>query len=124
MKKCLIPKLCQEGYEYQKPHIHCNGIINEAAKDKSKNLDIQIVDYKQCFGSMWLDEVINDLYETGIKDDNLNLLYRANEKDRVTVKTPVGETKEIYLKKSFYKERLLVVLSAVSRLILLDWNVW
>ena len=57
-----------------------NGVINEALNDKTKILDIQIVDYKQCFDSMWLDEVINDLYETGVKDDNLVLLYKANEK--------------------------------------------
>ena len=31
-----------------------NGIITEALKQK-KNIDIEILDYKQCFDSMWLD---------------------------------------------------------------------
>ena len=76
-----------------------NGVINEALNDKTKDVDIQIVDYKQCFDSMWLEEVINDMYETGVKDDNLVLLYKANEKNKVTIKTPGGETEEISLEK-------------------------
>ena len=31
-----------------------NGVINEVIQDKTKAIDIQIVDYKQCFDSMWL----------------------------------------------------------------------
>ena len=48
---------------------------------------------------MWLEEVINDMYETGVKDDNLVLLYKANEKNKVTIQTPGGETEEISLEK-------------------------
>ena len=40
-----------------------NGIINEAIK--------QILDYRQCFDSMWLEESINDLYDSGVKNSNL-----------------------------------------------------
>ena len=31
------------------------GVVNEAVHDKFKAIDIQIVDYKQCSDSMWLD---------------------------------------------------------------------
>ena len=64
-----------------------NGIINEAIKNK-KDIDIQILDYRQCFDGMWLDECINDLYEAGITDDSLALIYEANKNNQVAVKTP------------------------------------
>ena len=69
-----------------------NGIINEAVKDKSKNIDIQIMDYRQCFDSMWLKECINDLYNAGVTDDALALIYEANKNNKVAVNTPAGLT--------------------------------
>ena len=52
-----------------------NGIINEVLKDKSRSIDIQIMDYRQCFDSMWLKECINDLYNAGVTDDSLALIF-------------------------------------------------
>ena len=75
-----------------------NGIINEAIRNK-KEIDIQIMDYKQCFDSMWMEETINDMFEAGIKDDNLVLLYKANENNKVKIKTPCGNSEQILLKK-------------------------
>ena len=69
-----------------------NGIINEALKKKEKPIDIVIVDYKQCFDSLWLEECINDLFEAGITDDKLALIYNLNSVNQVTVKTPFGLT--------------------------------
>ena len=54
-----------------------NGIINESIRMK-KEIDIEILDYKQCFDSMWLEETVNDLFETGLKNDNLNMIYKMN----------------------------------------------
>ena len=54
------------------------GIINEAVRNKSKNIDMQIMDYSQCFDSMWLKECINDLYNAGVTDDALAIIYEAN----------------------------------------------
>ena len=48
-----------------------NGIINEAIKKKDKTIDLVMVDYKQCFNSLWLEECINDLFGAGIMDENL-----------------------------------------------------
>ena len=76
-----------------------NGVINEVVQDKSKSLDIQILDYKQCFDSMWLEDTINDLYEAGVTDDNLALIYKSNENNRVAVKTPCGMTERTELKR-------------------------
>ena len=72
-----------------------NGIINDALNSKDKCIDLIIVDYKQCFDSMWLDECMNDLFKAGVQDDHLALLYKANSINQVSVKTPFGnnETK-------------------------------
>ena len=53
---------------------------------------IWILDYKKCFDSIWLEETLNDLYQGGLVDDNLALLYEANKKVKVAVKTPHGLT--------------------------------
>ena len=76
-----------------------NGIINDAINSKEKCLDILIVDYKQCFDSMWLDECVNDLFKAGVQDDHLAVLYEANSKNQVAVKTPFGKTERRMVEK-------------------------
>ena len=46
---------------------------------------------------MWQDEVINDLYEAGVKDDKLALLYEIKKSNYLAVKTQHGltERKEV-----------------------------
>ena len=69
-----------------------NAVINEAIRNKSRNIDILIKDYRQCFDSMWLKECINDLYESGVTDNNLNMIFEANRLNKVAVNTPAGIT--------------------------------
>ena len=69
-----------------------NGVINEILNNKNKSIDIEIVDYRQCFDSMWLEESINDLYEAGIQDDELPLIYKSDETSEIAVNTPFGIT--------------------------------
>ena len=69
-----------------------NGNINEVINGKAKPIDIEIIDYRQCFDSMWLSESINDLYDSGINDENLALIHASNNHNLVAVKTPVGLT--------------------------------
>ena len=69
-----------------------NGIINDVVNSKKKCIDILIVDYKQCFDALWLDECINDLFKAGLQDDHLALIYKANSENQVAVKTPFGKT--------------------------------
>ena len=70
-----------------------NGIICDVlSTNKKKPVDIQIVDYKQCFDTLWLQECLNDLYDSGVNDDKLALLYNVNSNVKVAVKTPVGKT--------------------------------
>ena len=46
---------------------------------------------------MWQEEVVNDLFEVGIKDDKLALLFEINKRNKVALNTPDGlsERKEI-----------------------------
>ena len=52
------------------------------------------------FDSMDLKETISDLYNSGIKDDTLVLLYEANRHVKFRVKTPIGLSVENTLKKT------------------------
>ena len=64
----------------------------EILSSKSKSADIQILDYKQCFDAMWLEETLNDMYKGGLVDGDLALLYEANKKVKVAIKIPHGLT--------------------------------
>ena len=91
-----------------------NGVINEALK-KKENVDIEILDYRQCFDSMWLDETINDLYETGLVNDNLNLIYKLNNKNKVAVVTPHGLTERVEMDQLVMQGENFARWSAASR---------
>ena len=76
-----------------------NGIINVVINGKAKPIDIEILDYRQCFDSLWLSESINDLYESGIHDDKLALIHAANKHNLVAVTTIVGLSKREAIEK-------------------------
>ena len=68
-----------------------NGIIYDHARsNKKKQISICIYDCEQCFDSMWQDEVTNNLYDAGIKNDKLSLVQKINQVNKVAVKTPHG----------------------------------
>ena len=75
-----------------------NGIIFDHARSKARNqISISIYDCELCFDSMWQEEVINDLFDAGVKNDKLALLHKVNQVNKVAVKTPNGlsERKEV-----------------------------
>ena len=70
-----------------------NGIIHEVLKSKKqKPIQLQIYDYAQMFDSIDLEEALSDLYDAGVNDDTLSLLYKANAEVYMAVKTPAGLT--------------------------------
>ena len=71
-----------------------NGVINEAV-NRGRPIDILMHDYRQCFDTLWLEECINDLYDAGIQDDKLALIYEVNKKNQVSIKTPFGITPRV-----------------------------
>ena len=75
-----------------------NGIINEAIRNK-KSVDIQILDYRQCFDYMWMEECVNDMYDYGVRNPNLAMIYEANKVNNVAVMTPNGLTERTKIEK-------------------------
>ena len=49
------------------------------------------------FDKIKLKEAINDLWDSGLQNDNLALLYLLNKDNNAIIKTPVGETEPIKL---------------------------
>ena len=53
---------------------------------------LQIYDYSQMFDAIDLKQAISDLFDAGVVDDTLKLLYEANKEINMAVKTPSGLT--------------------------------
>ena len=65
-----------------------NGIIHDVLKStKNKPVLLQIYDYAQMFDSINLQKAISDVFDTGFKDDNLGLFYKANKEVNMAVIT-------------------------------------
>ena len=70
-----------------------NGIIHEVMKSKKmKPVQLQFYDYSQMFDSINLEEAISDIFDAGVDDDNLVMVYKANSEVDMAVKTPYGLT--------------------------------
>ena len=68
-----------------------NGIIHDVMSSKLKEpVLLQIYDYKQRFDAINLREAIGDVYEAGVDDDQLSLLYNANNDVKMAVSTSCG----------------------------------
>ena len=67
-------------------------VINSVLQKESKPVDLQFYDVKKCFDSLWTEECGNDLYEAGIDDDNLAMVYKGGLENDVAIKTPIGIT--------------------------------
>ena len=66
-----------------------NGIIHDIIKSKHALPALfGIFDYSQMFDSIKLQQAISDIYEAGLKDENLSLLYQANKEIYMAVNTP------------------------------------
>ena len=69
------------------------------AKARNTEIDIQFTDIKQCFDSVWLDDAINDLYESGVTSRNLNILYEGNKSTDMCVENKLGKSDRATLNK-------------------------
>ena len=72
-----------------------NGILNSVKQGESDSIDLQIFDLKKCFDSLWLQDTLNDMYETGFQDEKLALIYETNKITQVAVNTPCGQTDRV-----------------------------
>ena len=55
-----------------------------------KPILFQFYDYSQMFDSINLQSAICDIYDTGVDDDQLVLLYKSNKEINMAVKTANG----------------------------------
>ena len=69
-----------------------NAMMNASKQDPKQALDVNVYDVKKCYDSLWLEETINDLYETGLRNDKLMLLYKSNLNANIAIKTSSGTT--------------------------------
>ena len=69
-----------------------NGIIRHTVTSKSRPVDLAVLDYRQCFDTLSVYVASNDLYNTGVINDQLNLIHECDSLSKIAVKTPVGLT--------------------------------
>ena len=53
------------------------------------------MDVKKCFDSLDLIECCNNLFECGVRDDRLALLYEGMRENNVAVNSPIGQSERI-----------------------------
>ena len=63
-----------------------SAINNSVINGKSKPIQVQIMDIDTCFDKLWLQSCINAIYEAGLNNDKLNLLYIENRNAQIAVK--------------------------------------
>ena len=63
-----------------------SAVNNSVIHGSSRPIQIEIMDVIKCFDKLWLEACINSLYEAGLKNDNLNLLFIENKTADIAVK--------------------------------------
>ena len=61
--------------------------MKESKEQKEGVCEILIYDLKKCFDTLWLHEFINDLWEAGVQNNKLALLFLENESAQIAIKT-------------------------------------
>ena len=78
-----------------------NAVIQDVLNRKgTEPIDIQILDIKQCFDALWPEECLSDLYQYGVQDHTINLLYDGSLDTKIAIRTPVGITQRKQVKKT------------------------
>ena len=63
-----------------------SAITNSVINGSSPAIQVQVMDQKTCFDKLWLQSCINSLYEAGVTNEKLNLLYIENQEAQMAVK--------------------------------------
>ena len=75
-----------------------NAVTNSIVNGNEKEVDVQLLDVDKCFDALWVQECINDMYESGLKNDNLSILFLENQNAEIAIKTANGTTKRTTVK--------------------------
>ena len=77
-------------------------IINSVLKGNEPCIDIQIYDLIKAFDSLWLEDCLNDAFDSldeKKRDDKLKLLYESNKENWVAINTAAGLTRRVCIEK-------------------------
>ena len=69
-----------------------NGVLHEQKQENLHPIDILIYDVAKCFDEEWPADSLNVLYDLGVRNDNLCLLYEGTKKTKIAINTAVGQT--------------------------------
>ena len=75
-----------------------HGIVNAVVKGNEECIDIQVFDLEKAFDSLWLEDCMNDMYDSLMEEnrnEKLALLYMMNHKNLVGIRTREGLTERI-----------------------------
>ena len=67
-------------------------MLNDTKNGSKQPIDISVYDVMKCFDSLWVEECINDMFDAGVQNDKLNVLYMLNQNAQVAVKNSSGLT--------------------------------
>ena len=70
-------------------------ILNSVKKGSEEAVDMCAYDVEKCFIALWTFECINDLFEAGLQNNKLTLLFKININAQVAVKTTQGMTDRV-----------------------------
>ena len=76
-----------------------NSIINSIINKETGPVDIHLYDLRKCFDGLWLEECCNNLYEAGVTDDKLAMIFEGNRTNRVAIRTPGGLTDRVLMER-------------------------
>ena len=63
-----------------------SAISNSVINGKCRPIQVQVMDINTCFDKLWLQACINSIFEAGITNEKLNLLYIENRNAQITNK--------------------------------------
>ena len=75
-----------------------NAITNSIRKGSEDSADFQVYDIEKCFDTLWLHEVINCLFNAGMNNDKLPLLFLENNVAKVAIKTSGGISRRVSIR--------------------------
>ena len=70
-------------------------ILNSVKRGTEEPVDVCAYDAEKCFDSLWTHECINELYESGLRNDKLAVLFAINKNAQVAIKTSHGMTRRV-----------------------------
>lgn len=73
-------------------------VINSVVNDKQEPIQVQVMDIDKCFDKLWLESTTNALFDAGVQNELLNLLYMENDSAKIAIKINGQLTKSVYVR--------------------------